>query len=77
MTAEEILRTMREKHGILLAGSLGVFSGKVIRIGHMGNNARKENMGLVFSALDDTMRELGYPLAASMREVLEQELTDF
>ena len=36
MTADDILERMREKHGIMLAGSFGELAGKVIRIGHMG-----------------------------------------
>ena len=39
MTADDILERMREKHGIMLAGSFGELAGKVIRIGHMGASA--------------------------------------
>ena len=41
-TASQILDEMLEKHNLLLAGSFGCFAGKLIRIGHMGENAYKE-----------------------------------
>ena len=39
MTADYILEEMKKRYGIMLAGSFGEFEGKVIRIGHMGENA--------------------------------------
>lgn len=39
MTADYILEEMKKRYGIMLAGSFGEFAGKVIRIGHMGENA--------------------------------------
>ena len=38
--AKSILDEMRTKYKIMLAGSFDELSGKVIRIGHMGENAR-------------------------------------
>ena len=53
----------------MLAGSFDVLAGKVIRIGHMGNNATFYNLREVFAALDGTLRRLGVPLKASMEEI--------
>ena len=61
-TDVEILNHMKEKHNILIAGCFDVLAGKVIRIGHMGNNAREENVQETLAALDDTLRHLGVPL---------------
>lgn len=47
--ADEILTAMREDHNIMLSGSFDCFAGQVIRIGHMGENAR---MNLITRALD-------------------------
>ena len=53
----------------MLAGSFDVLAGKVIRIGHMGNNATFYNVRDVFHALDGTLTKLGIPLKASMEEL--------
>jgi len=67
-TAEDIIRTVKEDFGILIAGSFGVFAGKVIRIGHMGNNANKEDMVALFDALDHSFAKLGVALSGSLKE---------
>lgn len=51
MTAEYILNEMKEKYGIMLSGSFGEFAGRVIRIGHMGENARMDKVEEVLEAL--------------------------
>ncbi len=66
--AREILQIMRDKHGIMLAGSLGSLDGQVIRIGHMGSNANIEDMTETMGALDDTLRSLGISLKEDLRE---------
>lgn len=72
-TAKDILETMRKEHNIMLAGSFDTLAGQVIRIGHMGSNANKEDMIMTLGALDDTMKKLGVLLIGSMREVFERE----
>lgn len=54
-TSEEILTKMREEHNILLAGSFGCFDGKLIRIGHMGENATDQNMDETLKALKEVL----------------------
>lgn len=68
-TVDAILQTMRHTHNILLAGSLGELSGKVIRIGHMGHNATKDNMVMVLDALDKTFATLAVKRDASLKEI--------
>lgn len=58
MTAQYILEEMKNKYGIMLAGSFGEFAGKVIRIGHMGENATEENVDEVLRALFEIITEL-------------------
>lgn len=55
---EEILTQMRENHNILLAGSFGCFAGKLIRIGHMGENATDQNMDETLRALKDVLSNI-------------------
>ena len=56
-TAEEILHKMRYDHNILLAGSFGCFAGKLIRIGHMGENAYIEKVQEVLDALKEVLNK--------------------
>ena len=56
-TAEEILHKMRYDHNILLAGSFGCFAGKLIRIGHMGENAYMEKVQEVLDALKEVLNK--------------------
>jgi aspartate aminotransferase-like enzyme len=73
-TAKDILEKMRSEHGIMLAGSFDVLEGQVIRIGHMGENAREADMTETLSALDCVLKELGVPLRASLAEVFKREI---
>ena len=68
-TAAAILDGVKKDYNIMLAGSFDVLAGKVIRIGHMGNNATFYNVRDVFHALDGTLRKLGVPLTGSMEEI--------
>ena len=67
-TAAAILTAMREQHNIMLAGSFDVLEGQVIRIGHMGENARVEKLTAVMKALDAVLPELGVPMKGSLAE---------
>ncbi|MEG0662355.1 MAG: aminotransferase class V-fold PLP-dependent enzyme, partial [Anaerovoracaceae bacterium] len=51
----EILSTMRDKYGIMIAGCFDVLAGKVIRIGHMGESANEEAVRETLSALGKTL----------------------
>lgn len=51
MTAEYILEEMKKRYGIMLAGSFGEFEGKVIRIGHMGENAYMDKVDEVLEGI--------------------------
>ncbi len=62
LTGEKILEILKRKHNILLSGSLGEFSGKIIRIGHMGENANISDISSVMKALDKTFFDLHYGL---------------
>ena len=68
-TAAAILDGVKKDYNIMLAGSFDVLAGKVIRIGHMGNNAYFYHVREVFAALDGTLAKLGVPLKASMEKI--------
>ena len=72
LTDQQILSTMRDKYNVMISGCFDVLAGKVIRIGHMGENANIEDMAQTFDAMDKTFADLGYPLACSMKETFLQ-----
>ena len=75
--ASQILKAMREKYRIMLAGSFGELEGKVIRIGHMGANATFDNMIETLRGLTNVLEELGVPLQARLDEVFHAECMRF
>lgn len=68
LTDVQILSIMRDKHKVMISGCFDVLAGKVVRIGHMGENARKDDMAQTLGAMDETFKELGHPLACRMKE---------
>ncbi len=73
-TAAAILQKMRAEHRILLAGAFDALEGQVIRIGHMGSNCNEEDMTATMRALEQTLRQLGVPLKASLAAEFERNL---
>ena len=49
--AKEIIDGVAQEAGIMLAGSFDVYAGKLIRIGHMGENAEKKDVKVAVEAL--------------------------
>lgn len=70
---EDILKGMRN-HNILIGDSFGDFAGKIIRIGHMGENANVKDMTELFKALDEVLRSLNVPVAVKMDEYFTAHL---
>ena len=70
----DILELMDKKYKVMIAGSFDVLAGKVFRLGHMGENSNVSDVVLMLNALDCTLRDLKYPLKASMKEVFEREI---
>lgn len=69
-----LLHTMEEQYGVMIAGCFDILAGKVIRLGHMGENANVEDVTMMLDALDHTFADLGYKLDTSMKDVFEQEI---
>ena len=68
VTDAQILDTMRDKYNIMISGCFDVLAGKVVRIGHTGENAREDDMAKTLDALDKTLRELGVEIKCNMKE---------
>lgn len=73
LTDEQILNGMKDRHNILISGCFDVLAGKVIRIGHMGENAYAENVEETLSALTKTLQEIGFPVKCDMAEIFRKE----
>ena len=74
IAARDILDTVRREYNIMLAGSFDVLAGQVIRLGHMGENARPEKMAAVFHALDQVLPGLGAALKSGMEEIFRKKI---
>lgn len=57
--SKTLLRTLREEHGVVLAGGQGKLDGSVFRIGHLGYVSEKDLDGVV-QALKATLPRLGF-----------------
>lgn len=75
-TDAQILGTMKEKYNIMIAGCFDILAGKVIRIGHMGENSNQEDMAVVLEALTKTLQDIDFPVKCNMSEVFLQELNN-
>ena len=73
-TDKAILEMMEKEHNIMISGCFDVLAGKVLRIGHMGENAREEKVAATLAALQATLEKLGVTLKCNMEEVFNQAL---
>lgn len=64
----EIYSGMIEE-GIMIAGAFDYLSGKVFRIGHMGENCYEEKLYKTLKALDKVVRELGVKLEGEIHKI--------
>ncbi|PHQ37971.1 aminotransferase class V [Halorubrum persicum] len=53
--AQELQTRLREEHDVLLATGLAYLADDILRIGHMGHNARVERVDEVMDALEDVL----------------------
>ena len=72
-----IYKTLREKHGVTAAGGQDKLKGKIFRFAHLGY-ADKFDVIVGISALEMTLKELGYPVVfgkgvAKAEEIFSKE----
>ncbi len=70
---QELLQKMRERH-IMISGCFGELAGKVIRIGHMGENADVACMLETLMALGESLEQMGMTLNCDMKEIFLKEV---
>ncbi len=71
---KELLKHMVDEFDVFIAGSFGYLKGKVIRIGHMGENAKKSKMVYTLLALQASLKALGFECRRNMVEVFLDEM---
>jgi len=71
---EALVQKISEDHSILIGGNFGYLKGKVIRIGHMGENARTEYVSETLKVIQQTLEKEGITLNADMETVFLEEM---
>lgn len=74
LTDKQIIDTMAEEYHIMIAGCFDVLAGKVLRIGHMGNNANAVDLADTMEALQGTLTKLGFAVQCDMRKCFEEKI---
>ncbi|WP_202710185.1 pyridoxal-phosphate-dependent aminotransferase family protein [Sporosalibacterium faouarense] len=59
---EEVRNYLVNNYGIMIAGAFSDLAGKVMRIGHMGENCREEKVFMTLKCLDKALRSFGIKL---------------
>ncbi|WP_312095286.1 pyridoxal-phosphate-dependent aminotransferase family protein [Aminipila sp.] len=73
-TDKQILETMKKTYNVMISGCFDILAGKVIRIGHMGENANTEDMKLVLEVLTKTLKDINFPVKCNMAEFFINQL---
>lgn len=72
-TDKQLLGTMEKDYNIMISGCFDVLAGKVVRIGHMGENAYPEKIAETLAALQGTFEKLGVSVKGNMADVFMAE----
>ena len=59
-TADAEFRSAVSQEGVVVAGGLAAYAGKMFRLGHMGNTDMNDSVA-VLSAIERTLHKLGKP----------------
>ncbi len=61
LDGQEVVKIMREKYGIIIAGGQEPYKGKIFRLGHLGYVSGKDVITML-GALEMTLKDMGYDL---------------
>lgn len=70
--ALKLKKYMESEHNLLMTTSLEPYTDSILRIGHMGENARIENIVYVLNIIDKSLKELGFNTKYSLVELFNQ-----
>lgn len=65
---EKFRKHLWENYSVMIAGSWGKLSGKVWRIGHMGENAREAKIFELFRAFEKALKDFGITTGKNLAE---------
>lgn len=60
---------LNKEYNVLMSTSLDKYEDKLLRIGHMGENARVENITTVLNAIDNGLKDLGFNSEKSLLDL--------
>lgn len=74
ITDQQLLHGMEKDYNIMISGCFDVLAGKVVRIGHMGENAYPQKVAETLAALQGTLKKLGVTVLCDMTAVFNREI---
>lgn len=74
ITDQQLLHGMEKDYNIMISGCFDVLAGKVVRIGHMGENAYPQKVAETLAALQGTLEKLGVTVLCDMTAVFSREI---
>lgn len=67
-------RYMKDKFNVMIGGSYGYLDGKVVRIGHMGENAHIDRMSYTLMALQEALEHFGFVCKVDLAKAFLKEI---
>ena len=74
ITDKEILEGMEKDYNIMISGCFDVLAGKIVRIGHMGENAYEDKVADTLADLQGTLEKKGIQVKCDLAETFRKEL---
>lgn len=74
ITDMEILEGMERDYNIMISGCFDVLAGKIVRIGHMGENCYEDKVAETLAALQGTLERKGIKVKCNLAEAFRKEL---
>ena len=74
ITDMEILEGMEKDYNIMISGCFDVLAGKIVRIGHMGENCYEDKVAETLAALQGTLEKKGIKVKCDLAEAFRKEL---
>ena len=74
MNDKKIIKYMIDNYGVMITGSFGYLEGRVLRIGHMGENAKPEKVGYTLFALQRALEHYGFKFYKDMASTFFEKI---
>lgn len=69
LTDRQIVDAIASKYQILISGSFDIYKGKLLRIGHMGENANIVDVSATLDALQNVLNDFGVKTTGCMKDL--------